>query len=139
MPRLHFGNKLIDPDFVTFHLHNNIPKGYATIRSNQGQSQKLKIKKVFLEFLYGEEVAEALHLKYSSSAVSAPPNEIPKLFHYQHQPQKSYVIRQQLYTTQVHAARIETVVDCYEAAKRYGGTAVVDYTKRKPTRRGFFY
>ncbi|KAI3821914.1 hypothetical protein L1987_09490 [Smallanthus sonchifolius] len=77
--------------------------------------------------------------KYSSSAVSAPPTEIPNLFHYQHQRRQSYVVRQQVYTTQVHAARIETVVDCYEAAKRYGGTVVVDYAKRKPTRKGFFY
>ncbi|KAI3687280.1 hypothetical protein L1987_80974 [Smallanthus sonchifolius] len=77
--------------------------------------------------------------KYSSSAVTAPPNEIPKLFHYRHQPRQSYVVRQQVYTTQVHVARIETVVDCNEAAKRYGGTVVVDYAKRKPTRRGFFY
>ncbi|KAI3821925.1 hypothetical protein L1987_09501 [Smallanthus sonchifolius] len=80
-----------------------------------------------------------LNPKYCSSIVNAPPNQIPRLFHYQHQPQQPYVVRQQVYATQVHAARIETVVDCYEAAKRYGGTVVVDYAKRKPARKGFFY
>ncbi|KAL8244668.1 hypothetical protein R6Q59_010926 [Mikania micrantha] len=76
---------------------------------------------------------------FSSSTVSAPPNSIPESFHYQHQPQQSYVVRQQVYVNQVQARRFETVVDSYEAARRYGGTVVVDQVKRKPTRWGFFY
>ncbi|KAJ0575879.1 hypothetical protein HanIR_Chr05g0217841 [Helianthus annuus] len=75
--------------------------------------------------------------KYSTSTVSDPPNQ-NTMFHYQHHRQQPYVVRQQVYTTQVQAAMVETVVDCYEAAKRYGGTVIVDYAKRKPTRRGFF-
>ncbi|KAD4384943.1 hypothetical protein R6Q59_010929 [Mikania micrantha] len=76
---------------------------------------------------------------FSSSTSSAPPNHIPEVFHYQHQPQQPYVVRQQVYVNQVQARRFETVVDCYEAARRYGGTVVVDQVKRKPTRWGFFY
>ncbi|KAK1435984.1 hypothetical protein QVD17_01758 [Tagetes erecta] len=75
----------------------------------------------------------------SSSTVSAPPNQAPSMFHrYKHRPQQPYLVRQQVYATQVQTTRVETVVDCYEAAKKYGGTVVVDYAKRKSTRWGFF-
>ncbi|KAI3707300.1 hypothetical protein L6452_25695 [Arctium lappa] len=71
--------------------------------------------------------------KPSLSKVSVPPRRTPnKLFHYQYQPEEAYVIRQQ-------EMRTETVLDCYEAAKRYGGTVTVDYPKRKPVLKGFFY
>ncbi|KAI3694282.1 hypothetical protein L1987_77246 [Smallanthus sonchifolius] len=57
-------------------------------------------------------------------------------YHYhQYQPQQAYVIQHQLYDAPV-AAR---VINCNEAAKMYGGTVFVDYPKRKPARRGFFF
>ncbi|KVG00611.1 hypothetical protein Ccrd_026589 [Cynara cardunculus var. scolymus] len=52
------------------------------------------------------------------SKVSVPPRRTPnKLFHYQYQPEEAYVIREQVYVAPVEEMRIETVVDCYEAAK----------------------
>ncbi|KAI3796432.1 hypothetical protein L1987_39103 [Smallanthus sonchifolius] len=40
---------------VCFHLHNNIPKGRATIHSSQGQSWKFKIKKAHrMDVVWGE-------------------------------------------------------------------------------------
>ncbi|KAL8216485.1 hypothetical protein R6Q57_023322 [Mikania cordata] len=76
---------------------------------------------------------------FSSSTSSARPNHVPEVFHYQHQPQQPYLVRQQVYVNQVHARQFETVVDCYEAARRYGGTVAVDHVKRKTTPWGFFY
>ncbi|KAL8244669.1 hypothetical protein R6Q59_010927 [Mikania micrantha] len=76
---------------------------------------------------------------FSSSTSSAPPNHVPEVFRYQHQPQQPYVVRQQVYVDQVQERRFETVVNCYEAARRYGGTVVVDHVKIKTTRWGFFY
>ncbi|KAJ9556310.1 hypothetical protein OSB04_010924 [Centaurea solstitialis] len=78
--------------------------------------------------------------KPSSSTISTSPVQpIDKLFHYQYQREQAYVVRQQVYVAPIHATRTETVVDCHEAAKRYGGTVIVDYPKRKPARRGFFF
>ncbi|KAI3707297.1 hypothetical protein L6452_25692 [Arctium lappa] len=78
--------------------------------------------------------------KPSLSKVSVPPRQTPnKLFHYQYQPEETYVFRRQVYVAPVQEMRNETVVDCYEAAKRYGGTVIVDYPKWKPARKGFFY
>ncbi|KAJ9556309.1 hypothetical protein OSB04_010923 [Centaurea solstitialis] len=76
-----------------------------------------------------------------SSSTTPPIQPLDKVFHYQYQREQAYVVRQQvMYATPIHATRIEsTVVDCHEAAKRYGGTVIVDYSKRKPTRRGFFF
>ncbi|KAK9079919.1 hypothetical protein SSX86_001594 [Deinandra increscens subsp. villosa] len=92
-----------------------------------------------LDGFYG--AANRSNPKYPPWTVSGPPpNQTPNLFHYNHHPQQPYVVRQQMYVTQVQAARVETVVDCYEAAKRYGGTVVVEYyPKRKTRRKGFFY
>ncbi|KAI3787187.1 hypothetical protein L1987_41463 [Smallanthus sonchifolius] len=57
-------------------------------------------------------------------------------YHYhQYQPQQAYVIQHQLYDAPVAAK----VINCNEAAKMYGGTVFVDFPKRKPARRGFFF
>ncbi|KAF5753627.1 hypothetical protein HanXRQr2_Chr17g0782231 [Helianthus annuus] len=55
--------------------------------------------------------------------------------HYQYQPQQAYVVQQQVYAAPV----TKRVITCDDAAKMYGGTLFVEYPKRKPARKGFFY
>ena len=57
----------------------------------------------------------------------------------QYQPEEAHVIQQQVYIAPVQQMRIETVVDSHEVAKRYGGILILDYPKRKPVHKGFFY
>ena len=82
--------------------------------------------------------------KHPSAAAVIPPTRTPQphqVFHYhQYQPQQAYVVRQQVYhDAPVAAMRTERVINSYDAAKMYGGTLYVDYPKRKPARKGFFF
>ncbi|KAJ0907297.1 hypothetical protein HanRHA438_Chr07g0297251 [Helianthus annuus] len=70
--------------------------------------------------------------KHSTSI--APPNQNTTFFHYQHYRQQPYVVRQKVYAPQVQVTKVETVVDWYEAANRYGGTV---YAMKNPTRKGY--
>ncbi|GKE70270.1 hypothetical protein Tco_1528342 [Tanacetum coccineum] len=73
--------------------------------------------------------------KPPSLPTTAPSPRTPQqtMFPYQYKSQQSYFVQQ------VPAKRTEIVIDCYEAVKVYGGTLIVDKTKRKPARRGIFY
>ena len=73
--------------------------------------------------------------KPPSLETTAPPHRTPqhKMFPNQYKPQQSYFVQQ------VPAERAEMVIDCYEVVSMYGRTLIVDKTKRKPARRGFFY
>ncbi|PWA55307.1 hypothetical protein CTI12_AA428580 [Artemisia annua] len=78
------------------------------------------------------------------SAVVVPPTRTAQphqVFHYhQYQPRQAYVVRQEVYhDAPVAAMRTERVINSNDAAKMYGGTSYVDYPKRKPARKGFFF
>lgn len=78
--------------------------------------------------------------KPPSAAATAPPSRIQhQLFHHQYQPQQAYVVQQQVYDASIPAKRTERVINCNEAAKMYGGTVFLEYPKRKPARKGFFF
>ncbi|KAI3707302.1 hypothetical protein L6452_25704 [Arctium lappa] len=78
--------------------------------------------------------------KPSSSIPSAPCNQIPeKLFHYQYQHEQAYVVRQQVYVSPLPVTRIGRVISSHDATKKYGGSAIVEYPKRKTSRKGLFY
>ncbi|KAI3679947.1 hypothetical protein L2E82_50683 [Cichorium intybus] len=76
-----------------------------------------------------------------SAPATAPPSRTQQqVFHHQYQPQQPYVVQQrQAYDAPIPAKRTERVINCNEAAKMYGGTLFVDYPKRKPARKGFFF
>ncbi|KAI3812694.1 hypothetical protein L1987_17406 [Smallanthus sonchifolius] len=59
--------------------------------------------------------------------------------YHQYQPQQTYVVQQQVYDAPVAAMRTERVINCDEAAKKFGGTLFVEYHKRKPAHKGFFF
>ncbi|KAI3728390.1 hypothetical protein L6452_17025 [Arctium lappa] len=79
--------------------------------------------------------------KPPSSSTIAPPRRNPQqVFHYQYQPQQAYVVQQQVYDAPVSGGkRTERVINCNEAAKMYGGIVYVDYPKRKPAHKGFYF
>ncbi|KAM7485045.1 hypothetical protein LguiA_001054 [Lonicera macranthoides] len=64
----------------------------------------------------------------------SPPPQV--LWRYPHQPQEPrvYVVAQFSYPTKDNMS----AMDCYEVAKIYGGTLLVDYPKRKPTRMAYY-
>ncbi|KAI3679948.1 hypothetical protein L2E82_50684 [Cichorium intybus] len=74
------------------------------------------------------------NLKRPLTASTAPPRRNPPhVFPCQYKPQQAYFVQQ------VPAERTEMVIDSYQAVNVYGGTMLVDYPKRKPTRKGFFF
>ncbi|CAH1415115.1 unnamed protein product [Lactuca virosa] len=71
----------------------------------------------------------------SAAAATAPPYRTqPQMIscQYKFKPQQTYFVQQAPPET-------EMVIDSYQAANMYGGTLLVDYPKRKPIRKGFFY
>lgn len=77
---------------------------------------------------------------HNSKPPSSPSSGTPhQVFHYQYHPQQPYVVQEQVYDAPVPAKMTERVINCNEAAKIYGGTVFVDYPKRKPARKGFFF
>ncbi|KAL4570347.1 hypothetical protein LXL04_025999 [Taraxacum kok-saghyz] len=71
---------------------------------------------------------------------TAPPSRTQQqVFHHQYQPQRAYVVQQQVYDAPMSTQRTERVISCNEAAKIYGGTLYMDYPKKKPARKGFFF
>lgn len=78
--------------------------------------------------------------KPPSAAATAKPTTTPQeVFHYRYHPQQADVVQQLVYDAPVAIRRTERVIDCNEAVKMYGGTKFVDYPKRKPARKGFFF
>ncbi|KAJ0911213.1 hypothetical protein HanRHA438_Chr06g0260791 [Helianthus annuus] len=74
----------------------------------------------------GAEASGLLHNNFSTT----PP---PQLFPCQYKPQQaSFQQAPVLQST-------ETVVIHYQAINTYGGALVMEYPKRKPARKGFFY
>ena len=49
------------------------------------------------------------------------------------------VVQRQVYNPPVAAMTTEKVIDSNEAAMKYHGTVYVEYSKRKPARKGFFF
>ncbi|KAK9076090.1 hypothetical protein SSX86_004423 [Deinandra increscens subsp. villosa] len=70
----------------------------------------------------------------STASLSRTPQQAYQC-HYRYQPQQAYVVRQQVYDAPVATRMTESVINCNEAAKRYGGTVFVEYPKRKPARK----
>ncbi|KAJ0911224.1 hypothetical protein HanRHA438_Chr06g0260901 [Helianthus annuus] len=78
--------------------------------------------------------------KHPSEATAPLARTAHTVHHYhQYQPRQAYVIQQQVYDAPVAARMTGRVINCNEAAKMYGGTVFVDYPKRKPARKGFFF
>ena len=75
----------------------------------------------------------------SKASSSVPSSHTTKhVFHSQYQPDSAYVVRRKVYVTPVQTMRNEKVMDSYEAAKMFGGTVILDYPKRKPSRWSIF-
>ncbi|GKA78690.1 hypothetical protein Tco_0785227 [Tanacetum coccineum] len=77
------------------------------------------------------------HKPKATSSVSSS-HTTTQLFHSQYRTDSSYVVRHKVYVAPVQAMRNETVMDCYEAAKMFGGTVIVDGHKKRTTRWSFF-
>ncbi|XP_071705173.1 uncharacterized protein [Rutidosis leptorrhynchoides] len=78
--------------------------------------------------MIGAEAFALLDDNFTSRPTAPPRRPPPQIFPYQYRAQQTYVFQQ------IPAERNETVINCYEAVHKYGGSLVVEYPKRKPAR-----
>ncbi|KAK1438413.1 hypothetical protein QVD17_04222 [Tagetes erecta] len=87
--------------------------------------------------MIGKDAFDAIDELFPQGRQSSKPQG---LFHYhQYQPQHAYVVQQQVYDAPVATRMTEQVMTCEEAAKMYRGTLFLEYHKKKPARKGFFF